>query len=193
MNGSQRRMEVFRELAKLTLKGRLKEKIDAIPGRFWNSPGGITAVKNEVMVAMGLNPVAGENTELSREVDAALKLEEVEFPPVTVNKSICSECSLKEEERECRDACVYDREDRSSAERRPIIDNGKCLSCGRCIPRCPLGAINDKIEFIPMSRFLDSGTPVYATVAPAAAGQFGRNVTMGSSERAQVDRLYRYG
>lgn len=184
MNDSQRRMEIFRELAKLALNGKLKERIDEVPDKFDNSPGGITAVKNEAMVAMGLNPTAKADTELSREVDAALNLEEVKFPLVTVNKSICGECSLEEEERECRDACVYDREGQPSGESRPIIDNGKCLSCGRCIPRCPLGAINDKIEFIPMSRYLDSGIPVYAAVAPAAAGQFGKNVTMGKLRSA---------
>ncbi|NLX86036.1 MAG: 4Fe-4S binding protein, partial [Clostridiales bacterium] len=157
MNGSQRRMEIFREIAKLALNGRLKEKIDEIPYKFDKSPGGVTAVKNETMVAMGLNPTAGADTELSREVDAALNLEEVEFPLITVNSSICGDCSLGEEERECLDACVCNRESQPSGESRPIIDNGKCLSCGKCIPRCPLGAINDKIEFIPMSRFLDSG------------------------------------
>ena len=184
MNGSQRRMEIFREIAKLALNGRLKEEIDEIPYRFEKSVGGVTAVKNETMVAMGLNPTAKADTELSREVDAALNLEEVEFPLVTVNSSICGECSLGEEERECLDACVCDRESQHSVESRPIIDNGKCLSCGKCIPRCPLGAINDKIEFIPMSRFLDSGIPVYAAVAPAAAGQFGRGVTMGKLRSA---------
>lgn len=184
MNGSQRRMEIFREIAKLAYDKRLKEEIDRIPYRFANSPGGIAAVKNEALVAMGLNPTAKSDTELSSEVDAALNLEEVEFPLVTVNNGICNECSINEEERECRDACVCDRENSFPGESRPIIDNGKCLSCGKCIPRCPLGAINDKIEFIPMSRFLDSGTPVYAAVAPAAAGQFGKNVTIGKLRSA---------
>jgi iron only hydrogenase large subunit-like protein len=183
MNGSQRRMKIFRDLAKLALSNQPKEKIDDIPYRFGNSPGGIAAVKNEAMVAMGLNPTATADTELSREVDAALNLEEIELPLISVNKSICSECSLDGEEMVCRDACVCDKDGRSSKDR-PIIENGKCLSCGRCIPRCPLGAINDKIEFIPMSKFLDSGTPVYAAVAPAAAGQFGKNVTMGKLRSA---------
>lgn len=175
-------MEIFREIAKLVYTNRLKEDIDRIPYRFKENPGGITAVKNEALVAMGLNPTAGADTELSKEVDAALSLEEIELPLVTVNKSICDECTLGGE-RECQSDCVYDREGQAHWDN-PIIENGKCLSCGRCISRCPLDAINDKIEFIPLSRYLASGTPVYATVAPAVAGQFGRGVTMGKLRSA---------
>ncbi|MDD2573427.1 MAG: 4Fe-4S binding protein, partial [Firmicutes bacterium] len=182
MKGSKRRMEVFREIVKLTYNDRLKENIDRIPDMFNKKPGGITAVKNEALVAMGLNPTARADTELSREVDAALNLEEVRLPLVTINRNVCDECSL-DSERECQNLCVYDNEDQTSRNR-PIIENGKCLSCGRCIPRCPLGAISDKIEFVPMSRYFGSGTPVYAAVAPAVVGQFGKNVTMGKLRSA---------
>jgi iron only hydrogenase large subunit-like protein len=175
MNGSQRRMEVFKEIARLTFNNQLKERIDQVPYMFEESPGGITAVKNEVLVAMGLNPTAHADIELSREVDAALNLDEIELPLVTVNKSICSECN-QEDRRECQNSCTYDRDFETSGLH-PIIENGKCLSCGKCIPRCPLGAINDKIEFIPMSKYLEKGVPVYAAVAPAIAGQFGRDVS----------------
>ena len=182
MKGSKRRMEVFREIVKLTYNDRLKENIDRIPDMFNKKPGGITAVKNEALVAMGLNPTARADTELSREVDAALNLEEVRLPLVTINRNVCDECSL-DSEKECENPCVYDTKNRTRWES-PIIENRKCLSCGRCIPRCPLGAISDKIEFVPMSRYFGSGTPVYAAVAPAVVGQFGKNVTMGKLRSA---------
>lgn len=182
MKNSQRRMKVFGEIVKLTFNHQLKKRIDQIPLMFETGPGGIAAVKNEALVAMGLNPTANADTELSGEVDAALNLEDIKLPLVTVNKSICDDCSLHDG-RECQNPCVYDP-DTGTRCNRPIIENGKCLSCGRCIPRCPLGAISDKIEFLPMSRFLDQGIPVYAAVAPAVAGQFGRNVTMGKLRSA---------
>jgi iron only hydrogenase large subunit-like protein len=182
MHTGSRRMKLFREIARLAFYKQLKEKIDEIPYSFSSGPGGINAAKNEVLVAIGLNPTSNTDTELSREVDAALNLDEIELPLVTVNGSICSECD-QENRRECQDACIF-YPDTKTKNNGPIIENGKCLSCGRCIPRCPLGAINDKIEFIPISKFLDRGTPVYAAVAPAAAGQFGAGVTMGKLRSA---------
>jgi iron only hydrogenase large subunit-like protein len=202
MNTNERKMKMFGEMVKLVFNNWLKDEVDDVPYSFASGPGGIIAAKNDALTAMGLSPTASADTELSHEVDAALGLEQVELPLVVVNRSICDECS-RGNGRECANPCVYEhsyardcynyaggRGDGSSSDgcnrgdNRPIIENGKCQSCGRCISRCPLGAINDKIEFIPMSKYLDSGIPVYAAVAPAIAGQYGRNVSMGKLRSA---------
>jgi iron only hydrogenase large subunit-like protein len=221
MNANERKMKMFGEMVKLVFNNLLKDKIDDIPYSFASGPGGITAAKNDALTAMGLDPAANADTELSHEVDAALNLEQVELPLVVVNRSICDECS-RGDGRECANPCIYEhsydrdcytddrgdgrsgagcearRESRPAGENSghdngsatarapdpPIIENGKCQSCGRCISRCRLGAINDKIEFIPMSKYLGSGIPVYAAVAPAIAGQYGRNVSMGKLRSA---------
>lgn len=52
-------------------------------------------IKNEILLAMGLNPTAKNDTELSAELNTALNLKEVKQPVVTVNRKICDLCQKK--------------------------------------------------------------------------------------------------
>ncbi len=181
MNSNQRKMKLFRELVKLTYKNNLKDNIDEVPNVIKEEKTNVAAIKNEILLAMGLNPTAHADTELSREVEAALNINQVEFPLVTVNNKICDECNTQNT---CQTKCVHDEEENTSTSKHAIIEYDKCISCGKCIPSCPLGAINDKIEFIPMTKYLNKGIPIYAAVAPAIAGQYGKDVTMGKLRSA---------
>ena len=57
------------------------------------------------------------------------------------------------------------------------IDYDKCVSCGMCLLNCPFGAIADKGQIFQVIHAMKTGTPVYAAVAPAFIGQFGRDLT----------------
>ena len=67
------------------------------------------------------------------------------------------------------------------------IDEEKCINCGSCIANCPFGAISDKSFIVDVIKLLKSGREVYAMVAPAIEGQFGKNVTIGMLESAIKD------
>ena len=58
-----------------------------------------------------------------------------------------------------------------------MIDQDKCVSCGMCLNSCPFAAIVDKGQIYQTIKAMESGTPVYAIVAPAIAGQFGKDLT----------------
>jgi iron only hydrogenase large subunit-like protein len=165
------RRDIFGNIVKLCYEDRLKNEIDGLPGYYQEigDRNEITTIKNEILIAMGLNPTARYDTEMAAEVDAVLNLKEVEEPLVTVNTSICEKCNKKA----CADICI------NNPEKGLLIEDGRCISCGDCIPRCPLGAISDKIEFIPMVKYIKKGIPVYANVAPSIVGQFGEEITPG--------------
>ena len=55
-----------------------------------------------------------------------------------------------------------------------MIDQDKCVSCGMCLNSCPFAAIVDKGQIYQTIKAIQSDTPVYAIVAPAIAGQFGK-------------------
>lgn len=60
-----------------------------------------------------------------------------------------------------------------------IIDEDKCIQCGACIKDCPFGAISDRSFMVDVIKYLASDHPVYACVAPAIEGQFGKNASIG--------------
>lgn len=177
-----KRNEIFRETVKLAFNHELKNNIDKLVPKFTDdihNKNELGAVKNEFLLAMGLNTNARYDTELSTEVDAALNLKEIEKPLVTVNKTLCEECRNESDKPDCDNACIINQEKEGL-----LIEDGRCISCGKCISKCPLGAISDKVEFIPMVKYLQENIPVYANVAPAIVGQFGKDITPGMLRNA---------
>lgn len=60
---------------------------------------------------------------------------------------------------------------------RAEIEQEKCVKCGMCLANCPFGAIADKAQIFQTIQAIKSDVPVYATIAPAVSGQFGKDMT----------------
>ncbi len=103
-----------------------------------------------------------------------------------IDQSKCIKCG------KCLNACPYHailRLERPCAQAcgmkaittdelgRAHIDQEKCVSCGMCLVNCPFGAIADKGQIFQTILAIKSDTPVYAAVAPAFVGQFGKELT----------------
>ena len=61
-----------------------------------------------------------------------------------------------------------------------VIDESKCIQCGRCIHGCPFGAIGSKTAVVEVINAIREGKKVYGMIAPSAEGQFGPEITMDS-------------
>ena len=85
---------------------------------------------------------------------------------------VCQYGAILHMQRPCARACGMNAI-RSDQYGRADIDQDKCVSCGMCLANCPFGAIADKAQIFQTIQALRSDTPVYAAIAPAAAGQFG--------------------
>ena len=68
-----------------------------------------------------------------------------------------------------------------------MIDDSKCIRCGKCIHSCPFGAIGSKSYIVDVINALKSEKKVYVIAAPATEGQFGANITMGSWKKAMQE------
>jgi iron only hydrogenase large subunit-like protein len=65
-----------------------------------------------------------------------------------------------------------------------IIDKDRCVGCGACIEACASGKLTASRDVLPaLDALKNAKGPVYAMVAPAAAGQFG-NISMGTLRSA---------
>ncbi len=84
----------------------------------------------------------------------------------------CPYNAIIKQERPCAKACGMGAI-HSDEYGRAQIDQDKCVSCGMCLVSCPFSAIVDKGQIYQTILAIKSGTPVYAILAPAVAGQFG--------------------
>ncbi|MCD2491480.1 4Fe-4S dicluster domain-containing protein [Lacrimispora sp. NSJ-141] len=86
-------------------------------------------------------------------------------------------------ERPCAKACGVDAIG-SDELGRAAIDYDKCVSCGMCLVSCPFGAIADKGQIFQTIHAIKNGIPVYAAVAPAFVGQFGKELPADKIKKA---------
>jgi len=155
--------KIFERLVKASFNGNLQEEIEALEAE------GDMYTKKYIYYALG----RGDDDKVIFQVRQC-------------------DGSCPEKEHNCEVACLFNAVVRD-AEGKVVIRDRNCIHCGRCIETCSLDALVDKKEFIPLVETLKAREiPVFAIVAPAIAGQFGDNVTMGQL-RAAFKRLGFYG
>ena len=95
----------------------------------------------------------------------------------------CPYNAISDHQRPCKKSCPVNA---ISTDENGIvtIDDEKCIHCGQCIKNCPFGALSEISFIVPTIKAIKKGKPVYAMVAPAAEGQFGKDVTMGDLREA---------
>ncbi len=98
-------------------------------------------------------------------------------------KAVCPYDAISHQTRPCALACGVGAIE-SDEKGRAVINTDKCVSCGQCMVSCPFGAIADKSQILQLIRAMQSGREIIAQVAPAFAGQFGKDVTPGKFKAA---------
>ena len=107
-----------------------------------------------------------------------------------IDPSVCKECgqcaqacpynAIAELVRPCRRACPVDAITMNKETGVCEIDESKCIQCGACVRSCPFGAITSKVYIVHVIKAILEGKKVIGMVAPAAEGEFGKDVTMDS-------------
>lgn len=137
-------------------------------------------VANQIRIAMGLNPQNDDQILNDYDEEALMGMGNESI--IITNPDACQSCPA--EERNCEKACplqAITRDDFGKVS----INQEKCLGEGHCIQACSFGALAEKSQFVPLINLLKQHShPVYASIAPAFAGQFGAEVTPGKLRSA---------
>lgn len=183
MDFTVKRLFIFNELVKRYWKGNLNTAADLeelaifIRDKYGFRDDEMPFINNHIRIAMGMDPRGEEK--FSDEIDWLKQSGRVVLPVIAKIDGPCEYCDKKDCSCPKYETEIYRR------TREAIIENNKCLNCGECVTSCDFGALADKIEFLPVVNLLkQSEVPVYAAVAPAIAGQFGENITMGQLRTA---------
>lgn len=137
-------------------------------------------IANQIRIAMGLNPV--ENGTVINEHDEEVLMGTINEPIIVANPS--AYCSCAPGERACEKVCTLGAISHDE-QGKVHINHDKCLGEGHCVQACSFGTLAEKSQFVPLIKLLQQHTsPVYASVAPAFAGQFGEKVTAGKFRSA---------
>ena len=97
--------------------------------------------------------------------------------------NVCPYNAIIRMERPCARVCGM-KAIKSDEMGRATIDQEKCVSCGMCLANCPFGAISDKAQIFQCIQAIRGEAPVYAIIAPAVAGQFGKDLKPGKIRAA---------
>ena len=177
------RPSILYHVAKAAWEGDLFERRDDICQLIQNEFKNKVSrryVANQIRIAMGLNP--HDSDEILSENDEEALMGLSSGPVVVANTAACELCANANHD--CEKACAVGAIARDS-NGKIKIDYDKCLGEGHCVAMCSLGALAEKSQFVPLINLLRQRTsPVYASIAPAFAGQFGKDVSAGKLRSA---------
>jgi iron only hydrogenase large subunit-like protein len=139
-------------------------------------------VANQIRIAMGLDPHDSDTILNEHDQEALMGMSSE--AGIVANPEACGRCP--EGERSCVNICPLSAISHDELGR-VQIDQSKCLGEGHCVAACSFGALAEKTLFVPLIHMLRQRTqPVFASVAPAFAGQFGPEVTPGKLRSALI-------
>ena len=154
------RHQIFTEIARLAYTGDIEKEMDDLPYKIL--PGEIATYRDSIFleraivgerlrVAMGL-PLRNisEHASISKGVEASLIEEKYYEPPlINIIKFACNSCPEKRVivtegcqgclEHPCQEVCPKNAIHIENG--RSVIDQEKCIKCGKCLESCPYNAI----------------------------------------------------
>ena len=154
------RHQIFTEIARLAYEGDIEKEMDDLPYKIL--PGEIATYRDSIFleraivgerlrVAMGL-PLRNisEHAPISKGVEASLIEEKYYEPPlINIIKFACNSCAEKRVivtegcqgclEHPCQEVCPKQAIHMENG--RSVIDQEKCIKCGKCLESCPYNAI----------------------------------------------------
>lgn len=173
--------ENYRELFKKLIKGYYEDVFEETVDEMLNREDVDKKVFGRVISALcGVEVEYTEN--FTENLKRAIQ-NYTENNRVVINTRSCVQNCIKIDGKTvCQNACPFDAIIIEDSKMNINVDS--CVNCGICVDTCKNKNFLDKVEFIPLLEILRQNQKVIAAVAPAIAGQFGEDVSMGQIRAA---------
>lgn len=173
---AERYISIFKELVRAYNEGKLREKYEELEKRAEDEK-----IKKYIFAALGLDYIKDASFE---DIEKAMDMKQMKGKIVVKVGECGLRCVGKNEVTKCQLGCPFDAIDVDDISATSLINEDVCEDCGKCSCICEYGNIIDKMEYMPLAKYLKSDEDVYAIVAPAYIGQLGNSITPGKLRSA---------
>lgn len=176
--------EVYKQLIDAYYKGKFEETFEKLINEGFTSK---EEAKEVLAVLCGVESnLEADDHQYIQSIVQGLTNQQVRKRIVQKIKNCSDECGQVDGKSKCQSVCPFDAIIKSEDGKEKWIDEELCMSCGRCVTACDAGHYLDSLQFFPVAEVMKQGQKVVAIVAPAIAGQFGKDVTLDQLREAFI-------
>lgn len=124
--------------------------------------------------------------DFSQSIIQAITSHQVRHKIVQKVKDCHEDCETVDGKSKCQSVCPFDAIVRKPEDGTKWINEELCINCGQCVSVCDKSNYMDTPQFLPVAQLLKEHYKVFAMVAPAIAGQFGKDVTLDQLREAFI-------
>lgn len=175
--------EPFKELIKAYYDNRFEEELERFLQEFEDKD----TAKQVLTTLCGIEEIdEADDHKFIQQVIQNLTKQQVKEKIIQKLGSCQESCETIDGKSKCQSVCPFDAIiiDKESGDK--FIDEELCFSCGRCVTACDLGHYVDVPQAMALLELLKNHEKVVAIVAPAIAGQFGKEVTLDQLREAFI-------
>lgn len=175
---------IYKELVQAYYEGRFEETFAKLLNKEFKNK---EEAKEVLAILCGVeSDLAVDDAFYIQEIVQSITSQRVREKIVQKVRNCSTDCETVDGKSKCQTVCPFDAIMSSEDGKTKWIDDDLCMSCGRCVNACDSGNYLETPQFLPLAQLFKQNEKVVAIVAPAIAGQFGKDITLDQLREAFI-------